>query len=349
MRIQGSIPSLLLALGLLLPAAMAHGGGGSAWEQFRDGFISPDGRTVDAGQGKISHSEGQGYAMLLAVAHDDGPLFDKLWRWTRNNLGVRKDKLFAWQWGERPTGEWNVLDFNNATDGDILIAYALLKGGERWKNADYTARGREIVRAIRENLAVTLEGRTLLLPGYEGFNDGSGVVFNPSYIILPAYRLFAQVDDRPFWEKLQEDGRHLLAVSSVGEWGLPADWMRLDGSGVRADLGKSPYFGYGAIRVLLYLSGEKSPPYPKGLKRILAYYRREGYLPRMIDLERESVSLLPASAGFYAVYALAARRSGETVLAGRIGREADNKLLQEKDAYYSLVLYLLATEKGVFE
>jgi len=39
----------------------------------------------------ISHSEGQGYGMLLAVAADDRPTFDLLWGWTRAQLMLRND------------------------------------------------------------------------------------------------------------------------------------------------------------------------------------------------------------------------------------------------------------------
>ena len=37
------------------------------WERFRQSFVQPDGRVVDTGQARISHSEGQGFTMLFAV------------------------------------------------------------------------------------------------------------------------------------------------------------------------------------------------------------------------------------------------------------------------------------------
>ena len=75
---------------------------------------------VDTGNGMVSHSEGQGYGMLLAVAANDRPTFDKLWGWTRANLMVRDDQLMAWRWigapprdrryqrrvGRRPADRW---------------------------------------------------------------------------------------------------------------------------------------------------------------------------------------------------------------------------------------------------
>lgn len=94
-----------------------------AWQGYKQRFVTSAGRVVDTANGQISHSEGQGYGMLLAVAANDRPTFERLWGWTRANLMVRDDQLIAWRWtpGQRPP----ITDMNNATDGDILIAWAL--------------------------------------------------------------------------------------------------------------------------------------------------------------------------------------------------------------------------------
>ena len=40
----------------------------SAWLSFRGRFLVQDGRVVDTGNQGVSHSEGQGYSLLLAAA-----------------------------------------------------------------------------------------------------------------------------------------------------------------------------------------------------------------------------------------------------------------------------------------
>ena len=86
---------------------------------------------VDTANGGVSHSEGQGYGMLLAQSYGDRQQFDQLWAWTkRGNLQIRKDRLLAWRW--RPSGSGDagaVDDMNNASDGDVLVAWALLQRG----------------------------------------------------------------------------------------------------------------------------------------------------------------------------------------------------------------------------
>ncbi len=39
-----------------------------AWSEFRTRFLTADGRVVDTGNQGVSHSEGQGYGLLLAAA-----------------------------------------------------------------------------------------------------------------------------------------------------------------------------------------------------------------------------------------------------------------------------------------
>lgn len=343
------LPRSSLFFFIIFMCSAAQAGQLDHWGKYRSAFLSDDGRIVDYFQDKSSHSEGQGYGMILALAHNDRAIFEKIWRWTDNNLLKRKDHLFAWQWGKRPNGEWDVLDYNNATDGDILIAYALLKAGKEWNNPAYTEQGMKTVGAIREKLATSWQGRSLLLPGYEGFQKSDRLSINPSYLILPAFRLFAEEENRQFWEKIYSDSIFIIDKGQFGKWDLPSEWIRLSGSGMEPDTGKSPYFGYNAIRVLLYLSYESRPEYPGGLKKIFSFFDKNGYIPLRIDLEREGLSLLKAPAGFYAVYGLAAKKSGQTALAKKLLKEAETLLSKETKAYYSFVLFLLATSEGVFD
>ena len=71
------------------------------WSDFKTHFLKPDGRVVDASTPQLhSSSEGQSYAMFFALVANDPATFDKLWRWSVNNLaegdaGVEEgDKAF---------------------------------------------------------------------------------------------------------------------------------------------------------------------------------------------------------------------------------------------------------------
>ena len=70
----------------------------TAWTAWKARFVTDAGRVVDTGNQGISHSEGQGFGMLLAVAANDRPTFERIWGWTRANRMVRDDQLLAWRW-----------------------------------------------------------------------------------------------------------------------------------------------------------------------------------------------------------------------------------------------------------
>ena len=122
----------------------------SQWQAYKQRFIADDGRLIDDFAGNVSHSEGQGYAMLLAAFSDDREAFDKIWGWTVANLQIRNDGLAAWRW--RPQDDPHVRDKNNATDGDLLLAWALAEAGRRWDAKTYDPSAEKIARAISAKL-----------------------------------------------------------------------------------------------------------------------------------------------------------------------------------------------------
>ncbi|MBM4053312.1 MAG: endoglucanase [Planctomycetes bacterium] len=332
---------LLLAMGM---CKIVHGNQPSVWEEFKLNFVNKDGRVIDCYNGYVSHSEGQGYGMLLAVKYNDKAAFDKLWQWTQDNIAVRNDDLFAWKWGERTSGVWGVVDYNNATDGDILIASALLKADEQWPNNNYKNTALRIIKSVRENLAIEWNGCQLLLPGHHGFIRENRFIVNPSYIIFSAYRAFAKIDDEAFWQKVYKDSMLLVAKSCFGTLKMPADWVMLDGKDVSICYERKPYFGYEAIRVFLYLSWEENPQFPEGLEKMLDIYNKLGFIPLWVDLANDSISLQNSPPGFYAVFARAAERIGEKMLSKKLFKEAGERLMYDKKDYYSFCLYLLAEE-----
>ncbi|MEK1927740.1 MAG: glycosyl hydrolase family 8, partial [Rhizobium giardinii] len=151
-----------------------------AWQAYKTKFLDPGGRIIDDGNGNISHSEGQGYGLLLSVLAGSPADFELIWTFTRTELVLRNDGLAAWKWS--PGAKPHVTDVNNATDGDILIAYALGLAGQQWGRRDYTAAGAAIASAILAKTVVEEGVRTLLLPGAMGFSAGDrrdGPVINP--------------------------------------------------------------------------------------------------------------------------------------------------------------------------
>ena len=164
------------------------------WRDYAARFISPEGRVIDTGNGGISHSEGQGYGMILAAAFDDRAHFEHLWQWTHRELQVRSDALFGWKW---EPGARKVTDSNSASDGDILIAWALLRADRRWQVPAYRAAAARILDSVRGRLIASSPFGPMLLPGPQGFQHGDAIVVNPSYWVFPAFSDFAVADPDP--------------------------------------------------------------------------------------------------------------------------------------------------------
>jgi len=148
------LPALLAALLLALPQTACAVKDHKDWGAFKSAYVTADGRVVDTGNGGISHSEGQGYGMLLAEAHGDRATFDHLWGWTGVNLMRDDVRLFRWRYDPKVGAA--VADPNNATDGDIFIAWALLRASRRWKEQSYANDSRAIRAAIAQRLVAVL-------------------------------------------------------------------------------------------------------------------------------------------------------------------------------------------------
>jgi endoglucanase len=312
------------------------------WESYKSGFIQKDGRVIDKHQNWISHSESQGYGMLICVIMNDKASFDAIWRWTQDNLQSRKDSLFPWAWGKRHNGQYGVIDYNNATDGDVLIGYALVKAAVKWNVPTYKASGLKIIEGMRNHLYVQYDGKSFLLPAYYGFQKEDGLVLNPSYLIFSAYRLFSEIDNKALWDNIYKDSLFLIGKGTFGKWKLPPDWVVLRKSGIAIWDEKAPLFAYESIRTILYLSWEKSPTFPEGLNDLFKFHEKNGFIPVSVDLLKNQISLEEAPAGFYAIYARAAEKIGRKELSRQLWTKALEKAEYEKESYYSMSLLLLA-------
>ena len=224
------------------------------WTAYQAGFVTPEGRVVDTGNKDISHSEGQGYGLLLSVLAQDRASFDRILAFTRDELLVRDDGLAAWRWD--PATEPHVADTNNATDGDILIAYALAQGGLSWQDSALTEQATAMVRTIGLTMLAKAEGQTVILPGEFGFSAAErddGPIVNPSYWVYEAMPLFATLTPDIDWRAVAASGLELLSPMRATRAGLPSDWMALGKGQPEPAEGFPPEFGYNSIRIPLYL------------------------------------------------------------------------------------------------
>lgn len=282
--------------------------GKSDWDGFKRDFVSSDGRVIDSANGGISHSEGQGYGMLMAAANRDLSTFSKIWGWTQKNLQVRDDGLFAWKWDPSRKPD-PIADPNNATDGDLLIAWALQRGGELWRNDRLIEDARTIARKIRQSMIVESNYGLLLLPGADGFTKTDGVIVNLSYWVFPALLDLRRIDPSYIWDNLYLSGTRLMKEARFGEWNLPPDWLFVPHSGaLRLPDEFTPLFGYNAVRIPLYLdwAGDKSPPLFEPFIDWATHISNIYELPDQVNLKTNDPGEYTVIPGMIAIYHLIA-------------------------------------------
>jgi endoglucanase len=210
--------------------------------RFLGAYVRPDGRVTRLDQGGDTVSEGQAYGMLLAAAAGNHDAFGRIWRWTRAHLQL-SDGLFAWH----ADAAGKVTGQQPASDGDLLIAWALLRY-QGPTAATWHRDGRRVATAILAH-EVTTGPRSTPVLAAGPWATGRPASLNPSYWSLTALQDLARLTGDQMWHRLA-----LGAVTMVSELTrngrlLPPDWAELTAAGALrpepAPDGSQPQTQYG--------------------------------------------------------------------------------------------------------
>ncbi len=205
---------------------------GAAYQSWKTSFIKDCPTTSSAvvlKDGSSVVSEGIGYGMLLAVANNDQPLFDKLWKFYTDHLDPRG--LMNWAMNAcDPPGNNNA---NSATDGDLDAAMALVQADAAW--GGYMTAAKTLIGNIKQYETDSCNGMNVLRPGdkFGGCSDPNNMgKVNPSYFAPAYYRVFATIDtaNGAFWLELATDSYTLLAQYQAAMGGLVPEWGFVNGT-----------------------------------------------------------------------------------------------------------------------
>jgi endoglucanase len=304
----------------------------SYWALWLGAYADGNGRVIDDANNRLSHSESQGYGMLLALAFNDRAAFARMWSWTEQNLWVRNDGLLAWAWREGPNGG-GVTDLNNATDGDLLVAWALLEAAARWDVPRYRLAGGQIAQSVIDHATVEIDGHLLLRPGVEGFESANQIV-NPSYWIFPALERLVVLAPAPEWSRLMASGYWLLDRLPT-TYRLTPEWTAITTDGIlAAPEGLDTVAGYNALRLPLYLIWAGEDGHPMVDRYQAAWAGAGDRVPTVIDNASGMPLQFSADPGYQALTALTrcARRDGP----------ADWPEFSINQPYYPATLHLFA-------
>jgi endoglucanase len=306
------------------------------WRSFKSRFLSKDGRIIDNGGGGVSHSEGQGWGMLFAVAAQDMASFDLILNWTARELRRPADALHAWRYV--PKDKPAVQDFNNALDGDMFIAAALIRAGRLWGRPDHLRAAATISHDILRLLLRQIGRFAVLLPGIKGFETADAIIVNPSYYAFPMMNELARNMPSPHWDRLQRDGRALIEQGRFGRWSLPPDWLRIGkkDAALSPAPGWPPRFSFDAIRVPLWWSWSKFPIGPAMLS-IEQFWSAPppSVVPAWVDLQTDEMAPYSATPGMIAILRLIRLAAGEVAA-------PNSPMVEDTKDYYDAALILLS-------
>lgn len=194
-----------------------------AAEGFLSEYIDTDGRVVRRDQGGDTVSEGQAYALLVAVGIGDRDTFAEVWSWTEDNL-QRPDGLLSWRWADGA-----VVDASSASDADLDTARALVLAGTAFADPQLSADGIALGQAVLDLETVRTGAGRILVAG--NWATEEPFAYNPSYVSPAASGLLAQASGDPRWAELDE-GSRVVTAALLAESELPPDWaqVRADGT-----------------------------------------------------------------------------------------------------------------------
>ncbi|MGR3592198.1 MAG: glycosyl hydrolase family 8 [Limimaricola soesokkakensis] len=308
------------------------------WDAWKAAHLAPEGRVVDAFQDDASHSEGQGYGLVLAETFGDLESFERILDWSIANLSRPGDNLLSWLW--KPADGGKVIDANNATDGDIFHAWALVRAAERFGRPAYLDQARGIATDIARHCVRDWPGRpgqTVLLPGEQGFEKPEGLIVNPAYICPRALSQLGRTCRVPELETVAADGVALL--TQLSRDALPPDWVMLGETGPQPVPGKSSHFGYEALRLPLYLVWSGLSGHPAVQRAAAAYAPFIGThtqaTPTVIAPRTGEIIETSSDTGYRAIAVLAACGNGP------LG-PSQMPAFSARQPYYPSTLHLLA-------
>ena len=232
------------------PVATANEQAVAASKEFLKRYVDPDGRVVRRDQGGDTVSEGQAYAMLVAVAIDDRETFDRVWRWTRDNL-QRPDGLLSFLWRDGA-----VADRQPAADADLDAARALLLAASRFDDRSYGREGLRIAKGIASQETARSDGERVLLAGpWADYEDR--LVINPSYFAPRSRGALARNRRRRLAAARGASSRQIAAELVADGTRFPPNWavirgnMEIRASGPPNNEGEAPNYGFDAARLPL--------------------------------------------------------------------------------------------------
>lgn len=209
------------------------------YQNWKEHYIvsTKEGAFVNTGTTKqTALSEAQGYGMVITTlaaekgfaTQDD---FNALYTYYTHYQIGKGNHLMQWRQSQTKN-KWQSDSLHNATDGDLDIAYSLIKASKLWPKSkhDYANAARNLLADIKQYNYNATTG-FLTVGDWATVDQKASTILRPSDIMPAYFSDFYHFTKDPFWDELNTRGIELLQIlSKQTKTGLMPDfaWIKTD-------------------------------------------------------------------------------------------------------------------------
>ncbi|MEX2784145.1 glycosyl hydrolase family 8 [Streptococcus sp. H49] len=250
-------------------------------------------------------SEAQGYGMLIAVdAAEKGQAqqtdFEKLYRYY---LSHREGETQLMSWRQTVIENQVSTEANNATDGDLYIAYSLIKAAKQWpkKSDEYLQQAQAILQDIL-TYNYNSEQKILTVGNWAAADSKFHNLVRTSDILPAQFQAFYDLTGNQDWLTIKDSMLSKLeTVSRQYETGLIPDFIWVDGDSVSPaapnDISteNDGDYSYNACRLPYNLAQSKDDKSQKIVTKMLDFFMEEDSIKAGYSLEGQPLNQYQAS------------------------------------------------------
>lgn len=251
-------------------------------------------RTTSDSEGTTVLSEAQSYGMLITVlAAQKGQAtqadFESLYRYYQNHR-IEGTQLMSWK--QVITNGSETVEKQNATDGDLYIAYSLIEAAKQWpdKAQEYEGQAKSIlIDILRFNY--NEETGVLKVGNWAKKNTDFYYLMRTSDTLPHYFQVFYNLTGDKQWLDIKDKMLgQLEQISSHSDTGLLPDFIWAEKSGARlvdANTIESQYDGaysYNACRLPYHLSQSQDERSQKLVQKMMNFFMKEQRIYAGYDL-----------------------------------------------------------------
>ncbi|MDO4667652.1 MAG: glycosyl hydrolase family 8 [Streptococcus sp.] len=252
-------------------------------------------KTTNSSTEDVVLSESQGYGMLIAVdAAKQGNAkqedFEKLYQYY---LAHRLSDMQLMSWKQTIKGTKTTNEEQNATDGDLYIAYALIQAAELWTNKsdEYTAQATALLNDIL-NHNYNHETGVLTVGNWATQDSEFYNLMRTSDTLPNQFQTFYDVTQNEQWLNIKDSMLSSLEkISSENKTGLLPDFIWVEGDQARAvdantiESENDGFYSYNACRLPYNLAQSSDKKSQALLKKMMKFFIKQDTIYAGYDLK----------------------------------------------------------------